>query len=418
MAQDFNAMLNDHLHYDLMKEELKKKNYLWKALEHDDDVAGDIIVPFESSRASSVKAGGGPVDVSAISKHQYVRGSVNFANLPKVWGSLIFNYEDILSHDGRVKAKSFLGTFLPKQVEDFTTYFAETMNHMALNSAVKDEAAGTGTVGGSIAVKRPERYEVGEAIVLDPAGANVSGFVRTINMNTSSTTGTITVFDAVTGGAAVDLSGVASGEKIYKASFQTSANQITSMRDALLSAANGGDTNIYGVSKTASKYTQAINIDGSAMSASNILEKLFDGVTEFRRKSKEGMVELWMSYKHLGSIMKILEQDKGPYKAVPGSKKSAEYAFTEIGLFGPQTGEIKLVGIQEMDDDVIFGVNPKSMKFHSVKGVQKVKSPDGNYYHTVRDSSNGYDFVCDLYWRGELLISAPHKNCVFHGITY
>ena len=32
----------------------------------------------------------------------------------------------------------------------------------------------------------------------------------------------------------------------------------------------------------------------------------------------------------------------------------------------------------------------------ALKGVQKVKSPDGNYYYTVRDSSNGYDFVDSL----------------------
>lgn len=274
MAQSFNDMLNDHLHYDLLKEKLEKKNYLWKTLEHDDEVAGDIIVPFETSRASTVKAGGGPTAVADISKHQYVRGSIALSALPKRWGSLIFNFEDILSHDGRVKQKSFLGTFLPKQIEDFTDYFATLLNHEILNAAYKDKAAGVGTVGGSLAVYRPERYEIGEKLILDPAGANLTVYVRTIDMNTSATTGTITCYDAVSGGSAVDVSGVAAGELIYKDGFQTGANQMTSLRDALLSSANGGDSTIYGVSKAASKYTQAIQASGASMTASNVLETL------------------------------------------------------------------------------------------------------------------------------------------------
>ncbi len=418
MSADFNAMLNDHLHYGLLKEELKEKNYLWKTLEHDDDVAGDIIVPFESARASSVKAGGGPSAVADISKHAYVRGSVALTALPKIWGSLLFNYDDIMNHEGRVKAKSFLGTFLPSQIEDFTTYFAEQINHMALNKATKDVAVSVGTVGGTIEVNRPERFEIGEKLILDPAGANLTGYVRAIDMNTTSSTGTLTVYDARSGGAVVDLSGVAANELIYKDGFQTGANQITSIRDALLTAGNGGDTNIYGVAKTGSKFTQAINIQGNDITANNLLGKLFDGLTTFKRKSKVGAMEIWMSYKHLGSVMKVLEQDKGAYKAVPGSTKSSEYGFTEITIFGPKTGEVKIVAMQELDDDVIFGVDPKSMKFHSVKGVNKVKSPDGNYYFVNRDTSNGYDFVVDMCYRGELIISKPHRNCIWHSISY
>lgn len=418
MAQSFNDMLNDHLNYDLLSEQLEKKNYLWKTLEHDDDVAGDIIVPFQSSRASTLKAGGGPTAIADISKHQYVRGSIAFSSLPKRWGSLIFNYEDILTHDGRVKAKSFLGKFLPEQVEDFTTYFADLLNHEILNTAFKDKAAGTGTVGGSLAVNRPERYEIGEKLILDPAGANLTVYVRTIDMNTSATTGTITCFNAVEGGAAVDVSGIASGELIYKDGFQTGANQMTSLRDALLSSGNGGDSTIYGVTKTASKFTQAIQVPGASMTASNVLETLFDGLAIQRRKSRMGTTEFWMSSKHFANAMKKLEQDKGPYRVVPNSTKASEYGFTEIEIFGPKTGGVKVVCLPDMDDDIIFGVDPKSMKFHSVKGIQKVKSPDGNYYVVNRDSTNGYDFVTDMYYRGDVIVSAPYKNMVFHSISY
>jgi hypothetical protein len=405
-----------HLHYDLLKEEIEAKNYLWKTLEHDDDVSGDIIVPFSSARASSVKAGGGPSALGDIAQNEYVRGSISQPNLPKTWASLLFNHEDIMSHEGKVKAKSFLGKFLPEQIEDMSLYFSESINHSVLNKAERDVAYAVGTAGGLLEVYRPERFEIGEKLIFDPAGANVTGYVRAIDMNKSNNTGELTVYDARSGGAVVDLSGVAAGEKIYKDGFQTSANQMTSLRDALLSSANGGDTNIYGVTKTASKYTQATNISGADITASNILTKLFDGITIFKRKSKVGVVEIWLSLKWLAAIQKLLEQDKGPYKAIPGSMKTNEFGFTEITIFGPKSGGIKVVGLQELDDDVIYGIDPKSMKFHSIKGIQKVKSPDGNFYTVNRDTSNGYSFVTDMLYRGDLVISKPHRNCVFYGV--
>ena len=412
MSADFNAMLNEHLHYDLLKEELDKKNYLWKAISHDDEVSGDIIVPFQAAKASSIKRGAGPTAVADITKHKYTRGSVSFDNIPKVWGSMIFNWEDILNHDGRVKQKSFLGKFLPSQVEDFTDKFAEDLNHATLNTASKDAVSGAaGTTGGTVVVNRIERYEVGEYLVFED-GEN--GYVSGININTN----TLSVVTTLGGSTPTDLSTVEAGDKIYKDGAQTSANQMTSLRDALLTAANGGDASIYGATKLSSPYTQAVNISGSDISASNILEKLFDGLSTFRRKAKVGSTEIWMSLKHLGSVMKKLEQDKGAAKMVEGSMKVNQYGFTEIMVFGPKTGAVKIVGIQEMDDDIILGIDPKSLKFHSVKGIQKVKTPDGNLYTVNRSSTTGFDFVTDLYYRGDLIVSRPHRNCIWHSITY
>lgn len=403
-------MLNEHLHYDLLKEEIKEKNYLWKVADHDDEVSGDIIVPFQAAKASSIKRGAGPTAIDKITKHKYTRGSVAFDNIPKVWGSMIFNYEDILNHDGRVKEKSFLGKFLPDQIDDFTTKFAEDLSHAVLNSANKDEASGAGTSGGVIKVKRIERYEINEYIKFE---GGQDGYVAEINLNTDE----IKVVTAIDGSTPVSLTGVSPDDKIYKAGADTSSNQMTSLRDALLSAANGGDATIYGVNKLLSPYTQAVNIDGSGISASNILEKIFDGLVTFKRKAKVGTTEVWMSFKHLGSVMKKLEQDKGAYKMVEGSMKVNQYGFTEIVVFGPKA-TVKVVGIQELDDDVIFGIDPGSLKFHSVKGIQKVKSPDGNYYTVSRSENTGYDFVTDLYYRGDCIVAKPHRNLVWHSISY
>lgn len=411
MSASFNDMLNEYLSYPLLKEKLEQMNYLWKAIEHDDGVSGDIIVPFEAGKASSIKRGHGPTEVQHITKFKYTRGSIPFDSIPRVWGSMIFNYEDILNHDGRVKAKSFLGTFLPEQIESFTTKFAEDLNQAALNTPQKDETADAGTVGGVVEVKRIERYELGEHLNFE---GGASGWVREIDVNAS----TVTVYDAKEGGSPVDLTGVAAGVKIFKDGAETAANQMLSLRDALLTETNGGTADLYGTPKLSSPYTQAINIDGSTMTADNVLEKIFDGVVEFRRKAKTAKTEIWMSYKHLGSVMKKLEQDKGPWKMEPGSMKVNQYGFTEINIFGPKTGALKVVAIQELDDDVIYGIDPKAMKLQSVKGIQKVKSPDGNFYTVSRSATSGYDFICDLYYRGTLTVFAPHRCCVWYGINY
>lgn len=413
MSADFNKMLNETLTYDLLKEELEKKNYMWRTIEKNDDVAGDIVVPFTSSRATSVKAGNGPSEVNDISKHGYKRGSVAFNQIPKTWGSLSFNYEDILYHDGRLKQKSFLGKFLPDQIEDFTTYFSEEITHQTLNKAEKDQAVAQGTVNGVIQVSRVERFEVDEKLILDASGANIVAYVTAIDINED----TITVSNT-RGGTPIDVTAVGSGELIHKEGRDQEVNQMTSIRDALLSETNGGDANLYGIKKTSSKYTQAINVDGSTINPSNILEKLFDGIVEYRRKAKVGTNQIWLSSKNLGSCMKKLEQTKGAYKMVEGSMKADEYGFTEISIFGPKTGAVKLVGIPELDDDIILGVDPKSMKFESVKGIQKVKDPQGNLYHTSRDPNTGFEFICDLFYRGDLVINKPHRNMIWYGINY
>lgn len=411
MTASFNDMLNEHLYYDLLKERLEKKNYLWSRLQHDMEATGDIIVPFQASRASSVKQGAGPTAETDIAKHTFTRGSVAHSAKPKIWASMIFNIEDILDHNGKVKKKSFLGTFLPQQVEDMTDYFSEVINQGVLNSEYKDTAAATGGAGGTLVVNRIERYEIGEKLTLDPAGANDTGYVTAIDVNTS----TITVQDARSGGANVDLTGIASGELIYKDGFD-SGNSLSNLKSILLSNANGGDANVYGVSKLASPFTQAINYDGSSITTANILTKLFAAIVDFRRKTKVGLAEIWMSHRNFGAVMAILEQDKGAYRVVPGTMKASEYGFTEVCLYGPKTGEIKIVALPEQDDDVIFMGDPSSLKIHSVGGITKVKSPDGNLYHTVRSATNGIDYICDMLFRGDIICSQPNRWCVVHSV--
>ena len=408
----FSSMLNDNLHYSLLKPELEEKSYLWKNVEHVEDWSnGDLIVPFRASRASSVKAGGltGTTDISS---NKYTRGSISGGDSrPEVWMSLIFWHKDILNHDGSVKEKSFLGSFLPDQMKDAMDMFTKTLNHNVLNAKALSQAAGGGQADGEIVVDRIERFEIGMKITFGTDGT--AYYVTAVDINTSTITLSLT-----RGGAAADLTAEAAAVDnalIYQDGFRL--NSLSNLKAILLSAANGGDANVYGVSKLLSPYTQAYNKSGSDITAANILEKLFDAYSTYRQLAKVGAAEVWLSFKHLGSVMKKLEDTKGAYKMVEGSMKVSQYGFTEIELFGPK-GRLKIVAHQEMDDDVIFLIDLKSLKIHSNGGIQKHKDPEGKEFYTVRDETNGYAYVVDMLFTGDIVCSAPYRNAVLFSISY
>ena len=71
---------------------------------------------------------------------------------------------------------------------------------------------------------------------------------------------------------------------------------------------------MHNVTKTGYPITQAVNIDGSGWSASNILDSLFDAYTVVRRKAKGNANTIVMSFKHLGNVMKKLEAIVGDHK--------------------------------------------------------------------------------------------------------
>ncbi len=83
-------MLNEHLNYDLLKEEMIKRDYILQTVEKDDDwLGGTLVVPFKSAGASSV-AFGALTASNDVAEDGFVRGQVS--TQPEVWGSLLFNH--------------------------------------------------------------------------------------------------------------------------------------------------------------------------------------------------------------------------------------------------------------------------------------------------------------------------------------
>jgi hypothetical protein len=409
----FQSMLNEYLPNRMMMEELVKRDWFLSNLEIDNGWQGSkIIVPFKGAGASSVEFGQ-LADVADISQSQYVRGSID--TYVEAWGSLVFNHRDLLDAEGKIPEATFL-KILPGEVDSMVDYFKQVVSTSLGSGSHFAQLATDGQAGGTFEVDHIDRFQIGQKLVLDDANsAPLTVYVIAINVNAATAgTGTVTV-SLTRGGAAADVSAytVAQAAKCYHPGAL--AGSFTSIKEVLLSVANGGSASVHGVSKLLWPVLQATNIDGSMIDASNILDNLFDGYTTVRRKAKGNANTVLMSFKHLGSVMKLLETQKGPF-AVTKQPSASIYGWTEIEITTVK-GTLKLVAAVECDDDVIMYLDLKSMVFRTRGGFRKRKSPEGKEYHEIR-GVDGFKYVVDMCLFGQLEVNAPGHNAIIYGISY
>jgi hypothetical protein len=124
-----------------------------------------------------------------------------------------------------------------------------------------------------------------------------------------------------------------------------------------------------------------------------------------------------MSFKHLGSLMASLEDQKGAFKVTPTTEKASLYGWTEI-VINSVRGSLKVVGIQEMDDDVIMFLDMEAVMYYSNgELIRKRVAPDGKQYHEIRNTT-GYVYLLDMAALGEVVLHAPTKCGIIYGISY
>lgn len=416
-TRTFQNMLNEYLPNSLLKEELIKRDWLLQNVEHDSDwKGGNLVVPFVGTQASSIKMGG-LTAASDISKHSYVRGNV--ANYKEAWGSLRFEDTDLVQHDGKVNEKSFL-KILPGQIEDFMQFAKEQMSKMLMTGNVAAKVTdSTNAATGVMVVDRVERFVLDQKFqIIDDNSSQADVYVIAINLNTNAVT-----FSLTRGGAAADLSAYTAAQNaklwydgVLVAGVET--NGFSHLKGALLSAANGGTSSLYGVTKVAYPYTQAINVSGASITASNLKSKLFDAYNEVRKKARGNANTILMSFKHLGTLMSQIEDQKGAFKVTAKDEKASLYGWTEITLTSVK-GTLKVVGIQEMDDDVIILLDMSALKFYSNGEIMRKRTaPDGKQYYEVRVDGSGYYYIVDVATYGELVVQAPTKCGIIYAISY
>lgn len=407
-TRTFSTMLNDYLANDLLKEEFVKRDFLLTKVEKDDGwLGGPLVVPFKAAGASSVSFGA-LTAAADVGEDLYVRGEVT--TQIEVWGTMSFNHRDLMEHE-KISEKNFL-KLLPNTIEDFMDYLKNVVSTNILNGAHFATTTVVGDSSGNITVDRPDRFVINQYVLVDDSDSSPqAGFVRTIAMDT----GVITLYDARTAGSVVNMASYAVGSKVYNPGQQASG--FSSLRDALLSSANGGSSTLYGQTKTAYPYLQAINVSGADITAANIMTKLFNGLTTIRQRGKGNPTDLIMSYKNFGAAIAAIEASKGAFNVSPGSRSASQYGWTEIEVGSVTKGGLKLVGVQEMDDDVIFAVDWRALKFYSNGFFRKRKSPDGDEYFEVR-ATTGYQYLVDICLFGDLVVNRPSYCGVWYSISF
>lgn len=416
-TRSFQDMLNEYLPNSLLKEELIKRDYILKRVQKDNKwKGGRIIVPFKANGASSVKVGSLTAS-NDIAESRYIRGSIDAYK--EIWGSMIFNHTDLLQHDGKIKESTFLRV-LPDTIEDFMEYMKMVISVQIGTGPEFGRALVNPTAGGVVVVDRVDRFCLDQkCTIIDDDTAALSVYVIGIDLNANALGGSVT-FSATRGGAALDLTAytVAQNARFYHDGVLTAADTFTSLKSALLPAAQGGSATLHGQTKLNYPFLQAIAIDGSGITASNIIEQIFDAYSQMRIKARGRIDEILMSYKNLASCMKFVELQKGSFKVSPNSSEASEYGWDKITVMELGSGRsITFVGIQEMSDSEIFFIDWKALTFRTNGMIRKRTAPDGKQYYETR-TTDGYAYILDLCLFGELEVTKPNNCGVIYGISY
>ena len=421
--RQFNNMIKEYMPYKLLWDEMVKRDYLLTKVQKDNKwKSGELRVPFRYGDASSIKMGG-LTSVANITRDKHAVGVV--PTYKEMWGTMLFHDRDLQEHGDMTQ--SFI-SILPSMLTNFIDNFREQLSIKLLNGAHIASCSAIGTVLGVVTVDKPSRFTIGQYVVIGTVGAapNAVGWVKNIDMKAK----TLLINDSLElSGAAVDCSAVLATDKVYidghvAGGVINAALGFTSLRDQFLSAANGGLTNQFGIAKTDYPFLQAYNYDGSGIGSGNILGTIFDAYNETREIGKGMPTEVWMSFKNLAQAMKELEVSTNystvasPRAGTAGGKgpKAQVYNWTEIDVVGVK-GKLKLVGINEMDDDVMPIVDSRTFKLHSNGFIERRVSPEGKHYYEVRND-DGYTYVTDHRFFGELVVSQPSYNGIIYGIHY
>jgi len=403
-------MLNEYLPNRLLKEELVKRDYILSNCQKDDGwKGGKLIVPFKGSGASSVRMGKLTAS-NDVSQDQYVRGSID--DYVEAWGSMIFEHRDLIEHDGKIPETTFL-KILPDTLEDFMDYMKMCTSIQLGTGPYFASATVNGTAGGVVVVDRVDRFVLRQKVTWKGTALAATDFyVIAINVNTDEVT-----FSLTRGGAPADITAVLIADAAKAYTDDADVTSFLSARSALLSAANGGSATIHGVSKLAYPFLQAVNIDGSSWTAANVLDKLFDAYTEVRKKAKGRANEILCSYTIGGAIMKAIENratTHANYSISIVDKKASLYGWDEI-LLTTVKGTLKIVMIQEWDDDIVWYRDPRSHTFRSNGFFRKRKNPDGDEYFEIR-AEDGFQYIIDVSLFGEMEWTKPGQNGIVYGI--
>ena len=401
-TREFEQMLNEYLTYELLKEEIDKRNFLINKVDKDLGWRGGAIpVPFKAARASSIRYGG-LTEEKNISQSKYIRGRIDEPG--EMWGSLVFNERDLSEHSGATKEKSFLN-----RLTDEIDSMIDLMSSQLSINILAGNAAGyiTTTARGNTSqaeVSNPEHLEIGQVVTIKSDEGQATVTIDEIDVNESKIKFSPEVPSST--------NAIKKGAKVFISNSGGDDNKFVSFRSQLLSASSGGSDTLFGCSKSKYPYLQALEFDGSGINQDNILDTIFDAFIKARKIGKGNANSCVLSYAHGASIMKKLERESGPYRHV-GTKASL-YGYETITITGAK-GKLDFSLVPEMADDLIYMLDWRGIKLHSNNMFQVRKSPEGQKYHVIR-TTEGYRYIVDIVFSGQIVVNRPSYQAVIRGI--
>lgn len=403
----FSTMLKEYMPYELLMEEMKRRNFFWNKVNKDSSwKGGTLYVPFEGAEYSSLSFGALTAS-NDIAEMAPVKGYVS--TYPEIWGSMKF-YEKDLDLHGDLKT-SFL-KILPGKIDQFVQRMTDRVSHSLLIGPEICKLTTNGDAGGTgiFTVDHPERLTIGEKVNIDDANSSAAAvYIKAIDMNTKS----VTVSDT-RGGSAFSVSGYTTAQSaaLYTPGTDGATAGFTPLKGALLSQANGGTTNLYNVAKTAYPFLQSQNILGSGITAANVLEKFFDAMMEVLTLGKGNPSSIICSYKHFANCAKSAELNR-QYNV---SDRAAGYGFRKISVLGSE-GEMEIIGLRDMDDDVAFIIDWKAVKFFGSHFFDRKRHLNNEEFFMER-ATTGYTYIVDIRFFGDLIVHNPSHCGIIYGISY
>jgi len=411
MTQEFSALLKRYRPVNILKDEVKKRDYMFRNVKKDPKwKGGRYQIPVNTAPATSVKFGA----LTAADAIDKAKGTMAYeTDYITVVQSLIFDQMDLAAGD------NYEGSFIKVMMDTLAPaarFYKEVISHsMLLGSRIDSLTANGDAAGTGIAnVNFPERFEIDQLCVLKDSDSQGAFYVIAVDLNANTVT-----FSDTRGGAAssiADYTTAKSAAIYYDGTINTSTgaaqNTMNSLRDALLSAANGGSANLHNVAKASYKQWQAHQEDLSGASAADLVEYLFKAWVKASRKGRGNPSEVLISFDNFQYIVNSLETNR----RFSVSDLKAGYGFQSVRLMGPG-GALKLTALREMDNDIAPIIDWSSFKLAGMRFFEPVKSPkNGDVVFEVRNTS-GYQFIMDVMFYGNLIFHHPSYNGIGCGIS-
>lgn len=413
ITQSFSDMINEYLPEDLLKNEIIKNDWFLSKVQIKEGWNGGAMdVGFEEAAATSIAYGSLTADTD-IAQAVLVRGSIS--GYKHISSSMIFNHRDLLEHSSSMKIskKSFLN-LLPGKLEPHLQHFRENMSLNLLGGKKLAKGTVDATVGGVATFDRPERFKVGMLVEFHDSvpTASVNAYVSAVNL----INGEVSFVTARGGATPVDLTAWDAVNDYYVTHPGADSLAFAGLTEMILPASAGGVASLYGKTKASYTYLQSYAVDGSSsITSSEILKPIFDAYTNHRIRFSGDARKVVMSLTNLALAMKQVEASKGAYSVVPNSEKATVY-FSEVCIRGVGGGILELVGVREMNDDVILGLDFSAFKFETNSFIKRIKDPEGKEYFAKRNTT-GYQFILDHECYGELVLTAPQKCWAIYGVS-